>query len=329
MLHPNTRRSFLGSALAALFAGPALASAEGFPSRTVRIVVPFAPGASADMLARIVGERLAQEWKQSVVIDNRPGAGGMLGSDHVAKSAPDGYTLLLGTDGTHAGNPWLIEKHPFHPLKDVTPLTLAAAPPLVLVVQASHPANSLADYIRLAKEQPGKMTFASSGNGSPHHLAGEMLNHSAGIQVMHVPYKGGGAAFNDLMGGHVDAAYATLVTVLPAIKQGRLKALAVAGSQPRTREQALPQVPTVAEVVPGFEMSGWLGFFAPGGLPADLTQKINASLVRALNSADIKSKLNEAGLNVVASSAEEFATRLARDFDGRGKLIAARNIKLN
>lgn len=297
--------------------------AQAFPNRPIRMVVPYGPGASTDATARLVAQKMSEELKQPVVVDNRPGAGGMIGSDIVAKSAPDGYTIVLGTDGTHVGNPLLMKNHPFDPIRDVTPLTMAVKGVLVLVAHPSTPFNNMRELIDFAKRNPGKLSFGSSGNGSPHHLAGVMLNQMAGIDIMHVAYKGGGPAVTDVTGGQIPLAYSTLVSVLPLIKSGKLKAL---GVTERTRFSVTPEIPAIAETVPGFEMSAWLAFLGPANLPAPVTQTLSRALVNALKAPDVTAKLQDAGLLVVANSPEAFAAQLRATYDERAALIRKNNI---
>ncbi len=299
------------------------AQAQNYPNRPIRMVVPYGPGASTDATARLVAQKMSEELKQPVVVDNKPGAGGMIGSDLVAKAAPDGYTILLGTDGTHVGNPLLMKNHPFDPIKDVTPLTMAVKGVLVLVAHPSTPFNNVRELIDYAKRNPGKLSFGSSGNGSPHHLAGVLLNQTAGIDIQHIAYKGGGPAVTDVTGGQIPLAYSTLVSVLPLIKGGKLKAL---GVTEKTRFPATPDIPAVAETVPNFEMSAWLAFMGPPNLPAPVTQTLNRALVNALKAPDVSAKLQEAGLLVVANSPEAFGAQLRSTYEARAALIRKNNI---
>lgn len=309
-----------------VLASQALAQAQPYPNRPIRLVVPYGPGASTDATARLVAQKMAEDLKQPVVVDNRAGAGGMIGSEFVARSAPDGYTILLGTDGSHVGNPLMMKNHPFDPLRDVTPLTMAVKGVLVLVAHPATPFNNVRELIEHAKRNPGKLSFGSSGNGSPHHLAGEMFNQMTGTQMVHVPYKGGGPAVQDVVGGQIPLVYSTLVSVLPLIKSGKLKAL---GITEKTRFSAAPDIPTIAETVPGFEISAWLAFMGPAGLPEPIVKTLNQSLVKALKAPDVTAKLEEAGLLVVANSPEEFGAQLRATYASRGELIRKANIKID
>lgn len=301
------------------------ASAQAWPDKPLRLVVPYPPGASTDAVGRIVGQAISGPLGQTVVVDNRAGASGSIGSDHVAKSAPDGYTFLLGTDATHAANFHLSANPPFQPLKDFTPLTLAALNPIVLVTNPSFtPATNLRELVDFVKANPGKGAYGSSGNGSPHHLAGELLKQKSGAPLLHVPYKGGGPAVNDLMGGTIPMVFSSLITVLPHIKSGKLRAIAVTQSR---RYEGLPDLPTLAETFPGTEMPSWLGFFGPAHLPPAIAKRMSDEMIKALRSADVKSKLEAAGMVVVASSPAEFTAQIASEFEQRGKLIRDAGIK--
>jgi tripartite-type tricarboxylate transporter receptor subunit TctC len=298
--------------------------AQSFPSRPIKLVVPYGPGASTDGMARMVAQKVSEDLKQPVIVDNRAGASGMIGSDYVAKAAADGYTILLGTDGTHTGNPHLLKNHPFNPVRDVTPITLAARNIIVLVAHPSVPVNSVPELIAYAKANPGQLAYASSGNGSPHHLAGALFNQMAETNITHVAYKGGGPALNDVLGGQVPLAYASLVTAAPHIKAGKLKAL---GITEKSRYKSTPQIPTVAETLPGYEMASWLAFFGPAGLPPAVLKTLHASITKALTAPDIVTKLDESGLMVVANAPDQFGAFLKTEYEWRGKLIKQNNIQ--
>ncbi len=303
----------------------ARARAQAWPDKPIRLVVPYPPGASTDAVGRIVGQAISGPLGQTVVVDNRGGASGNIGSDNVAKSAADGYSLLLGTDATHAANFHLSATPPFHPIKDFTPLTLAALNPIVLVTNpAFTPARNLAELVAYLKANPDKGSYGSSGNGSPHHLSGELLKQKSGAPLVHVPYKGGGPAVNDLLGGNIPMVFASLITVLPHIKSGKLRAIVFTQAK---RYEGLPDVPTLAETWPGVEMPSWLGFFGPANLPPAITQRVSDEMVKALRSADVRAKLDAAGMVVVASSPADFAAQIAREFEQRGQLIRSAGIK--
>src|SRR4030095_5020494 len=272
-----------------------LACAQTYPTKPIRLVVPFPPGGATDILARDVAQKLSDAWGQSFVVDNRPGAGGNIGSELVAKAAPDGYTLEMGTVGTHAINASLYAKMPYDHVKDFVPVILVAGVPNVLVVNPSVPVNSVAELIAYAKANPGKLNFASSGNGTSIHLSGELFKVMAGVQITHVPYKGSAPALQDLLGGQVQLMFDNLPPSLPQIKAGKLKALAVTST---TRAAALPDVPTMAESgLPGFEASSWFGVLAPAGTPPAIVAKLNAEIGKWLASPEAKEKLAKQGAN--------------------------------
>ena len=309
---------------AAMVSGGMVAAQEAFPSKPIKLVIPYGPGATTDMMARLVGQKVSEDLKQPVVVDNRAGASGMIGSDFVAKSASDGYTILLATDGTHTGNPFLLKKFPFHAVNDVTPIALGAKNLIALVAHPSLPVKSVQERIDYAKKNPGVLSYGSSGNGSPHHLAGILFNQMAGTEIQHVAYKGGGPSVVDVLGGQIQMAYTSLATVMPHIKPGKLKLL---GLTEKTRAPEFPNLPTVAETLPGFEMGSWLAFVGPANLPPDVLKKLNQSIVKALKSPDVATKLIEGGLLVVASTPEEFAAQLRADFDKRGRMIKQNGIQ--
>ena len=320
MIH-FVRVALLGAAIAT--GGAALAQ-DVFPSRPIKLIVPYSPGATTDLMARLVAQKVSDDLKQPVVVDNRAGASGMIGADFVAKSAPDGYTLLLATDGTHTGNPFLLKKFPFDAINDVTPIAMGAKNLVGLVAHPSLPVKNVQELIDYAKKNPGRLSYGSSGNGSPHHLAGILFNQMAGTDIVHVAYKGGGPSVVDVLSGQIPLAYASLATVMPHIKSGKLKLL---GLTDKNRSPEFSSLPTVAETLPGFEMGSWLAFVGPAKLPADVLKKLNQSIVKALKSPDVATKLNEGGLLVVGSTPEEFAAMLRADYDKRGRLIKQNGIQ--
>ena len=277
--------ALLGTALLAL---PAIANAQtpAYPTKPIRLVVPFPAGGATDILAREVAKHLTETWGQSVVVDNRPGAGGNIGSELVAKSPPDGYTLEMGTVGTHAINASLYSKMPYDHVKDFVPVILVAGVPNVLVVNPSVPVNSVQEFIAYAKANPGKLNFASSGSGTSIHLSGELFKVMAGVQMTHVPYKGSAPALQDLLGGQVQLMFDNLPPSLPQIKAGKLRALAVTSA---TRAPALPDVPTVAEAgLPGFEASSWFGVLAPAGTPPAIVAKLHGALMTVMKDPGVR-----------------------------------------
>ncbi len=295
-----------------------------YPDRPIKLVVPYPPGASTDTMGRLVAQKLAGPLGQPVVVDNRSGASGNIGSEAVAKSAPDGYTLLLGTDATHSSNMHLATQPTFHPSRDFTALSLATLNPIVLVVHPSMPVNNLQELVAYVKSKPQQGGFGSSGSGSPHHLAGELLKQRTGAPLVHVPYRGGGPALNDVMGGQLPMLFASLITVLQHIQSGRLRALGVTSLQ---RFEALPQVPAIAESLEGFELNSWLAFFGPARMPEAISKRLSDEIAAALRDPEVRTKLRDSGLVPVGSTGTELAEVVRRDLEQRGRLIRAANIK--
>jgi tripartite-type tricarboxylate transporter receptor subunit TctC len=313
------------SALVAAFA--AAAWAQPYPSRPIRIVVPFPAGGTTDLIARAAGQKLTESLGQPVVVDNRPGAGGNIGAELVAKSPPDGYTLLMGTVGTHAINASLYPKMPYDHVRDFAPIILVAGVPNVLVVNPSLPVNSVQELIAYGKANPGKLNFASSGNGTSIHLSGELFKTMTGVQMAHIPYKGSSPALQDLAGGQVQLMFDNLPSALPLIKAGRLKALAVTS---KTRAPALPDVPTVAESgLPGFEASSWFGLLAPAGTPQPVIAKVNAEIARWLATPEAREKLTAQGANVVGGTPEDFARHIAAETAKWQKVVKESGAKID
>jgi tripartite-type tricarboxylate transporter receptor subunit TctC len=321
-------RGMLRWALCALFACIAtVASAQGYPNRTIRLVVPFPAAGTTDILARAAAQKLTEAFGQSVVADNRPGAAGNIGADLVAKSAPDGYTLLMGTVGTHAINPSLYSKMPYDHIKDFVPVVLVAGVPNVLVVNPALPVNSVADLIRLAKDKPGQINFASSGSGTSIHLSGELFKTMAGVDITHVPYKGSSPALVDLIGGQVQIMFDNLPSALPQIKAGRLRAIAVTSLK---RAPVLPDVPTISESgLPGFEASSWFGVLAPAGTPAPIVARINAEVNKWLQSADARERLLSQGAEAAGGSPEQFAHHIRAESEKWAKVVKASGAKVD
>ena len=303
------------------------AQATAYPTKPIRLVVPFPPGGATDLIARAVAQKLGEAWGQSVVVDNRPGAGGNIGTELVAKAAPDGYTLEMGTVGTHAINASLYAKIPFDHVKDFAPVILVAGVPNVLEVNPSVPVNSVQELIAYAKANPGKLNFASSGAGTSIHLSGELFKVMAGVQMTHVPYKGSSPALQDLLGGQVQLMFDNLPPSLPQIKAGKLRALAVTSA---TRAPALPDVPTIAESgLPGFEASSWFGILAPAGTPPAIIAKINAEVAKWLASAEGKEKLASIGANAAGGSPEDFARHIQAETAKWAKVVKESGAKVD
>ena len=302
------------------------AAAQSYPSKPIRLIVPFAAGGGNDNVARLVGKRLADGLGQPVVVDNRPGAGGVVGAELAAKSAPDGYTLFLGGVGSHAINPNLHEKLPYDPIKDFAPVALLAQAPLVLVVHPSVPAKSVAELTAYARAHPGKLNFASNGNGSSSQLAAVMFDSMAGVEMVHVPYKGLSPALADLLSGQVQLMFSSVVAILPHIKAGKLRGLAVTGTK---RLASLPGLPTIAESgLPGYEASSWYGILAPAGTPRDIVMKLNAELAKALEQPEVRNSLLAEGAEPVGGSPEAFAAHIRAEKERLGKLIRDAKIRL-
>jgi tripartite-type tricarboxylate transporter receptor subunit TctC len=296
-------------------------STANYPAKPVRLVVPFPAGGTTDILARAVAQTLSEAWGQQVIVDNRPGAGGNIGSDLVAKSKPDGYTLLMGTVGTHAINPSLYKNMPYDHVKDFAPVILVAGVPNVLVVNLSLPVHSVPELIAYAKANPGKLNFASSGNGTSIHLSGELFKAMTGVEMTHVPYKGSAPALTDLIGGQVQLMFDNLPSSLPFIKAGKLRALAVTSG---ARAAALPDLPTLAESgLPGFEASSWFGVLAPAGTPRDIVAKLNGAIAGWLASPEAKEKLLAQGAIAAGGAPDDFARHIGAETSKWAKVVKA------
>lgn len=322
MTLPMQRRMLL---MAALTSPLAQAQPAAYPTRSIRLVVPFTPGGSSDILARALAQELTKAWGQPVVIDNVPGAGGALGADRVAKAAPDGYTLLMGHIGTLAVNPLIYPRLPYDPVKSFTPVAWMANVPNVLVVHPSVPARTVKELIALAKAWPGQLNYSSGGNGSAAHLAMEYLKLQSQTFMVHVPYRGAAPAVQDLVAGQVQLLFTGAPVLLPFIKSGQLRALAVSSRQ---RLEVLPTVPTVTESgYPGFEADQWYGVVAPAGTPADIVRKLNAQINQALGSAELKNRLQSEGAVAMPNSPEAFGTLIARELERWRPVVQAGRIK--
>ena len=295
--------SFASLALAANTA-TAQAAATPFPEKPMRIVVTFTTGGAPDTLARILSEKLSNVWGQTVIVDNKPGAGGNTGADFVAKAAPDGYTIVVGTVGTHSINPALYSKMPYDAVKDFTPITLLATTPNMLVVHNDVPAKNLKDFIALGKKE-GKMTFASSGSGTSIHVSGELFKTMTGIDMVHIPYKGRATAIPDVLGGRVTMMFDNMPSSLQLVREGKLRALGVTST---TRSSAAPEIPTIAESgLPGFDAVSWFALFAPANTPKPIIDKWQTEVRRILKLPDVAKRLADAGLDTVGGTPEELA----------------------
>jgi tripartite-type tricarboxylate transporter receptor subunit TctC len=296
------------------------AFAQEYPIRPISIVVGYSAGAASDTLARTLAEALQEQWGQTVVVDNRPGSGSNIAAGHVARSAPDGYTLMIATDATLTSNAFLYKSMPFDPMKDFAPVLNAAANIIVLAVHPDQPTRAVADFIAQAKSNPDKIGFGSSGMGSPHHLAGELLMQMASIKLVHVAYRGGGQTVNDLLGGHIPAAFLSLSAAKGLHDAGKIRIIAVTGKE---RYIELPDIPTVAETLPGFEMSSWVALVAPAGTPPSVVQRLSDASAKILKTEAISKKLAGAGLVVTASPPAELANAIREGLEVRGRLIKA------
>lgn len=322
----NSRSAFIGrrATLALGFTLVALlfvnsASAQSYPTKPIRLVVPYSTGGATDLHARLIGQRIGEQLGQPVVVDNRAGAGGTIGTDQVAKASPDGYTLLAGGVGTHAINPHLFKNLPFDALRDFTPVALLGSQPNVLVVNPSFPAQSVADFIALAKAKPGGLSYASPGAGTSNHLAMEMLKKAAGIFVVHIPYRGGGAAVTDVLGNQVPILFINVDVALPHIRAGRLRPLAVSSAQ---RTPVLPEVPTLAESgFPGFEATSWTAVYAPARTPADVVARLHGEIQKALARPDVGDRLRQGGFVPSQMTQAEFVQFNAKEYAKWGEAV--------
>jgi len=300
---------------------------SGYPSRTINMIVGFAPGGGTDTVARIVAKKVGDSVGQTVIVENKAGAGGTVAAHQVARSAPDGYTILLGNVGSLAVAPHLIAKLPYDPLHDLAPITMAVEFPNVIVVQPAMPAKTLAEFVQLAKASPGTIGYGSSGVGGIGHLAGALLALVAEIDIVHIPYKGGGPAMQDMLGGQIPSMIATPVTALPHIKAGKIRALATTGA---ARAALLPDVPTVAESgYPGYEATNWYAYLAPAGTPKDVLARLHRELVQALNAPDVREQLDRQGVEGKPGTPEELTKYMERELATWGRVVKAAKIQAN
>jgi tripartite-type tricarboxylate transporter receptor subunit TctC len=322
--HPWLLRLATLAVFAALPASAALAQTD-YPNRPLRVVVGFAPGGSNDIVARLLAEKLNKSMGQPVIVENKPGANGMLGSTQVAKSPADGYTLGIASPGNHAANASLYPDIPYDTVKDFTAVSLAVEAPMVLVANPVLNVKSVDDVIKLAKAKPNSISYASGGSGSSMHLAMAQFANMAGLEMIHVPYKGSGNSYVDLLGGRVTLLIDVLPSSLPHVRSGKLIALATAGTR---RLPELPNVPTIAETgLKGYSANSWYGFVAPANLPKDVLAKLNGAIVKALKDPEVASKLSKAGLVIVASTPEQFDGFIKAEVDKAARIIKAANIK--
>ena len=321
-----TRRTLLAgaAALAAITAAPAHAQADAYPSKPVKWIVPFPPAGAMDVIARTLGEHMGRRLGQTVVIENRPGAGGNIGADAVAKSAPDGYTMMIVANGM-AVNKFLYSRLSYDPVKGFTPVSLLAVVPNVLVTPSGAKARTVADVIAQVKAQPGKVTYASAGNGTSIHLAAELFASMAQVDMLHVPYKGSGPAVTDLIGGQVDYMFDSVTSAAPHIQSGKLRPIAVTTAK---RSSALPHVPTIAEAgLPGYDLSPWFAVFMPAGTPPAIVERINAALLEAMKLPEVKARFATIGAEPIGSTPAQLAAHLDAEMAKWGQIIQSRGIR--
>jgi len=306
----------IAAAALGMLAGAAWAA--DYPDKPIRLIVPWPPGGGTDVFARLIGQKMSEDWSKTVVVDNRPGAAGNIGAEIAAKSPPDGYSIMLATI-TLATAPSMYKSLGFDPVKDFAPVTLVAGVPHVLVVNPAMSVKTVGDLIELARREPGKLNYASAGSGSPFHLAAELFKLLAGVDIVHVPYQGGGPAITAVLGGQVQLTFGNLVAVLPLVRSGKLRALGVTSAK---RSPGAPDIPTLAEGgVAGYDFSSWFGFFAPAHTPQDVVLKLNREIVAILSRPDVKQRLTQDGADVVASTPKEFAAYLASETRKWAKVI--------
>jgi tripartite-type tricarboxylate transporter receptor subunit TctC len=307
-----------------MLAGPALA--QTWPAaKPISIVVPFPPGPALDLVARLVGNKLSTALGQTILIENRSGANGTIGSSMVARAAPDGYTLLAATAGTHVTAVHLTKNLPYDPIRDFTPLAAAVEPVTCLAVHHAVPVNSVQELIAYAKSRPEELSYGSSGVGSVFHMMGELFNQTAGVRIKHVPYRGVAPAMQDVAGGHIPMVFIAVSNAMPAMQEGRVKILAIL--EP-ARYAKLPQVPSMSEIIPAFRKpSSWFGFFGPPGMPRDIVARLNAEIVKAINAPDVSAKLEESGMAVIGGTPEQFAALMQDGIARYGEIIKAAGIQ--
>ena len=308
-----------------MLATSAITSAQTYPSRPVRIVVPFAPGGATDIVTRVVGQKLGEAWGQTVVVDNRGGAGGNIGADIVAKASPDGYTLLMTSGSIVTANPYIFRKLPYSPEKDLVAITNVASGPQIIAVNPSFVAKTLKELIAAAKAKPRSLSYGSAGVATQTHLAAENFLYTAGIDLIHVPYKGEGPALTDLMGGQIQMVVANLSAAIGFVQQGKLRGLAVTS---RERVRQLPDVPAAAETLPGFENLGWFGFVAPAGTPKAVIDKVHQDAVKVLQSPDIRTRFEQLGMVPVGNAPADFAKAIAQESLRWAKVINERKLQV-
>jgi tripartite-type tricarboxylate transporter receptor subunit TctC len=319
MLSDNRRKFLAAMCASALWAAVPAAQAQEYPAKPIRIVVPFGAGGPTDVMTRALAQKMSEAFHQSMIVDNRPGAGGNIGADIVAKAPPDGYTLLVGTNGPLAANLTLFGKLPYDPLKDLTPITLFTYLPNMLAVHPSVPARNVLELIALLKSKPGEYSFASGGNGTSSHLSGELFKTLTGVRMNHIPYKGDGASMIDVIGGQVPIVFCSVLAGMRYIESGKIRALAVTSGK---RVPAVPDLPSIAESgLPGYDLSAWYSVMAPAGTPREIVDKLNSALVKIIRDTDLKQKIESMGGIPVGSTPEEVTELIKADIPRWGKLV--------
>lgn len=327
----NQRRTLLATAAfatvtLAMFGTTGANAQAPYPNKPVKVIVTFPPGGTPDIYGRVLAQELSTLWKQSVIVENKTGASGTIGTDFVAKAVPDGYTLLFAADASVTMAPNLYTNVPYNPTKDLTPIINAASGPFVLLANPAFAATDIKGLIALAKQQPGKISYASSGPGGQQHLSMEMVKSMAGVDITHIPYKGFGQGVTDVMAGQVPLIFGGITASIQISKGGKLKPIAVTSAK---RSKALPDVPAIAETLPGFRVEAWYGFLGPAGMPKDLVKKIHDDVATIINRPDFQARLTADALEPVANTSEEFAAQISGDLASWGKVIKAVNLKLD
>ena len=322
----NIVRTMLALALAVSAVATPTADAQIYPAKAVRIIVPFAAGLVPDVVTRLISEKMSASVGQPVIIENRVGAGGRIAAEFVAKSAPDGYTLLLGSASTHVVGPLLVKAMPYDPIKDFTPITAAVSPVSGVVINGALPVNSVKELVDYARKNPGKVAFGSNGIGSSSHLVGELINMTAGIDMLHVPYQGSNEVLNAVLSGQVQLSFTSPGSVTQYLPSGKVKVLALLPGQ---RYPGTPNIPTLAEALPGYEsVTDWFGFFGPAGLPQPIVQRVHGEVAKALSVPDVRAKLDAQTMLVMASTPDDFAAMLKREIPIFARVIKALNIPM-
>jgi tripartite-type tricarboxylate transporter receptor subunit TctC len=317
---------FIAALMPILLVGAGIAHAQTYPAKRISIVVPYPPGGINDVFGRLIGKKLQEELGQPTIVENKPGAGTIIGTDAVAKAAPDGYTLLI-VSFPFVANPSLYRKLPYSPVKDFVPISLLVKTPNIAVVSASSPIKSIGDLIAAAKTSPGKLVYASAGSGASNHLAAEMFKRMAGVDIRHIPYKGSGPSMTDLLGGHIDVMFDNPPSSLPHIRAGKLRALAVSSAN---RSAQMPDIPTVAESgVPGYDVTTWIGIAAPAGTPPAIVEKLNRTISKIITMDDVKKAFNDQGAEVAGGSVDDFAKFLMTETAKWAKVVSDANIAVD